>query len=69
MAEIRERYEHIINVHGFHVDLNDREISFDIVVDFTTTDRKGYYRKFCQEVQAAIPDYAISVTLDADITD
>ena len=69
VAEIRERYEHIINVHGFHVDLKDREISFDIVVDFTTTDRKGYYRKFCQEVQAAIPDYAISVTLDADITD
>lgn len=69
VAEIRERYERIMEVHGFHVDLEDKEISFDVVVDFTTTDRKSYYQKFCREVQAAIPGYTINVVLDADISD
>jgi len=67
--EVREKFEHIMEVHGFHVDLADHEITFDIVVDFTAHDRKSYYQKFCREVEVAIPDYAISVTLDADVSD
>ena len=67
--EIADRYEHIINIHGFNVDQRDKEISFDIVVGFTTPNRRSYYQKFCREVQVAIPDYAINVVLDADISD
>ena len=69
VATIRENYDHIMEIHGFHVDLEDHEISFDIVVDFTTTNRRAYYQKFCREVESVIQDYKIDVTLDADISD
>ncbi len=67
--DIREKYEHIIEMHGFRVYEKAHQISFDIVVDFAVADRKAYYREFCREVEATIPDYAISVVLDSDISD
>lgn len=69
VAEIREKYEHIIEVHGFRVDLEDKEISFDIVVDFGVANRYAYYKKFLAEIEQNIPNYKIDVTLDADISD
>lgn len=66
---ICHRYEHIIDIHGFHVDKKDHEISFDIVVDFTTPNRLQYYQKFCREAEESISDYRLDVTLDADISD
>ena len=67
--EICNRYEHIIDIHGFHVDQKDREIAFDIVVDFTTPNRAQYYQKFCREAGEALKEYRLDVTLDADISD
>lgn len=69
VAEIRKRYEHIIEVHGFHVDIEERDISFDVVVDFAVDDRREYYQDFCREVKQAIPDYNIAIVLDADLSD
>lgn len=69
VSGICDHYDKIIELHGFHVDLHDHEISFDIVVDFTTPNRRNYYQKFCREVEAKIPNYQISVTLDSDISD
>ena len=66
--EIRDRYEHIINIHGFRVDFEDKEISFDVIVDFVAN-RHAYYQKFCDEVQASILNYKINVLLDSDISD
>ena len=68
-SDIRERYEHILEIHGFHVDFEDKEISFDVVVGFAAANRRAYYQKFLNEVQRAIPDYRLEVTLDSDISD
>jgi cation diffusion facilitator family transporter len=67
--EVREKYDRILEIHGFYVDLRNHDISFDIVIDFTTKDRRAYYLRFCREVEAAIPDYSINVALDADVSD
>ena len=69
VREITAQYDRILEIHGFHVDQRDKEISFDIVVDFTTEDRRSYYLSFVKDVEKAIPDYAICVALDADVSD
>lgn len=69
VSEIREKYEHIIEIHGFRVDFDENEISFDVVVAFTAANRVAYYQKFCREIQKEIPDYKVNVVLDADISD
>jgi len=66
---IAEEYDRILEIHGFHVDLRDHEISFDTVIDYTTKDRSAYFQKFTREVEEAIPDFKISIVLDADISD
>ncbi len=69
VSEIREKYAHIIEIHGFRVDFDESEISFDVVVGFTVGDRKQYFQQFCREVQKEIPDYTVNIVLDADISD
>lgn len=67
--ELREAYEHVIEIHGFRVNSFERTIQFDVVIDFAVSDRRMYYQKFCREVQAALPDYTVSALLDADMSD
>ena len=67
--DISEKYEHIIEVHGFNVNLKEKSINFDIVVSFAIYNRRTYYQKFCKEVRDALPNYQINIGLDSDITD
>ena len=69
VSAIRERYDHIIEIHGFRVDFEDKEISFDVVVDFIIVNRRAYYQKFLKEVQDAIPGFNLIVALDDDVSD
>lgn len=69
LEELRDRYEHILQIHGFHVDIEAKEINFDVVIDFAVEDRQEYYRKFCRELGRTIPDYQINAQLDLDISD
>ncbi len=67
--DIRKKYTHIKEVHGFNVDKKEKEISFDIVLEFSTPDRHDYFEQFEHEIMAAIPDYDIRITLDPDLSD
>lgn len=56
-------------MHGFHVDEKNRLLDFDVIPDFALPDRQATYRQIVGEVQAAYPDYSVSVTLDVDAAD
>ena len=66
---IADNYEHIIQLHGFHADFNEKTIHLDVVVDFVPENRQAYFAKFSRELKDAIPDYEIIITQDADISD
>lgn len=66
---IADKYEHIIQLHGFHADLNEKKIHFDVVVDFALEDRRAYFAKFSRELKEAIPDYELIITQDVDTSD
>ena len=61
--------EHVIQMHGFHIDTAEKTIRFDIIVSFDAEDRSAVYKKVCSEVQQAYPDYALQVTLDTDFSE
>ena len=58
-----------IQMHGFHVDEKNRLLDFDVILDFALPDRQATYRQIVSEVQAAYPDYKVSVALDVDAAD
>ena len=66
---ILDKYEHVIQMHGFHVDLEEKEISFDVVIDFAVNNRRNYYQKIQKEVRRELSDYTVNITLDSDFSD
>lgn len=67
--DIISNFEHVISMHGFHVDEKAKEISFDLVVDFNTKNRHNYYHKIRAELEKEIPNYKFIIALDSDFSD
>ena len=71
-AKVREivmSHDYVLQLHGFYMNEETRKMSFDIILDFACPDRESLYRHIREEVQAAFPDYQLTVTLDIDISD
>lgn len=61
--------DYVLQLHGFHYHEAEKELQFDVVLDFAAPDRQALYRKICEEVQRAYPDHKITIVLDADTSD
>ena len=59
----------IIEMHGFYIDLEEKTISFDIIIDFKIKNPEEIYRKIYDEVKNKYKDYKVEITLDIDISD
>ena len=59
----------ILQMHGFYIDEKEKNISFDIIIDFKVKNREEVYREIYEEVQNRYKDYEIEITLDVDISD
>ncbi len=61
-------HEWAIQVHGFYVDLNEKDIRFDVVMSFDV-DQKEAREQIYDEVKEMYPDYKVFVVSDVDISD
>ena len=59
----------ILQMHGFYIDKKEKNISFDIIIDFKIKNREEVYNKIYDEVKEKYKDYNINITLDVDISD
>lgn len=62
-------YNGILEMHGFYLDVDDKTISFDIIIDFKVKDREQVYKNIYNEIQKEYSEYKINITLDVDISD
>lgn len=62
------RHDGVLQMHGFHVDEKEKQIVFDIVLDFSY-DRKELYQTILKEVNALYPDYSFHIQMDVDFSD
>ena len=69
ISEIVFSHEGILEMHGFYIDKEAREINFDIIIDFDIKDREQVYQKIHDEVQNEYMNYKINITLDVDTSD
>lgn len=62
-------HEHVIQMHGFHLDEQKKLMNFDVIISFDVSDRRGEYQAIVGEVQKAYPDYRVRANLDIDASD
>ena len=74
-ADIREHvrklvmeHREILQMHGFYVNENTKEMRFDIIVSFNEN-MKDLFTHVVDDVRNAFPDYDIQVNMDIDISD
>lgn len=62
-------HKEILQMHGFYLDIEDKTLSFDIIIDFKAKDREKIYQDIYDAVQKEFKDYKIAITLDIDASD
>ena len=68
--DVRERvmaHDWAIEFHGFYVDIEAKEMMFDVVMSFDIKPREGVQIIY-NEIREAYPDYDIHIAPDADIS-
>ena len=70
--EIRDKvlsYTGVLQLHGFYLDEESKDIRFDIIIGFDVSDRIAVYKEVIADLEKDYPDYSFLVTLDVDISD
>ena len=68
VSRIVSAHNEILQMHGFFVDFEKKNIRFDLVVDFSPNRREAF-QKAIDEIRAAYPDYNVIANMDSDYSD
>ena len=60
---------HVLQMHGFNIDFEQKTMRFDIVVSFDAKDREKVYEAAVEKVQKEYPEYSIQVAMDLDLSE
>ncbi|MCR5086027.1 MAG: cation transporter, partial [Lachnospiraceae bacterium] len=69
--DVRERvmvHDWAVQLHGFYVDTEAKEMTFDVVMSFDIGPREGLQIIY-NEVKEAYPEYSIQIAPDVDVSD
>ncbi len=57
-----------VQVHGFYVDTEAKEMTFDVVLSFDIKPSEAL-RILCEEIRADYPEYTVQIAPDVDVSD
>ena len=69
VSKIVHEHKDILQMHGFYLDEEKKEMRFDIVISFDSPDMEKVYNHVVNDIREAFPDYDIQVQSDTDISD
>ena len=67
ITEIAMSHEGVLQLHGFQIDREQKTITFDMIIDYSISDREKLYDHLCEEICTKYPDYKVQITLDVDL--
>ena len=68
ISKIVANHKEILQMHGFFIDFDKKDIRFDLVVDFVP-DMHRIFKEALDEIQSLYPDYHISANMDVSYSD
>lgn len=69
LSELIQDYTEILQMHGFYVDMEKREVSFDLVMDFKLVQRMQIREEILKTMSEMYPEYRFSAVLEYDFSD
>ncbi|MCR4717988.1 MAG: cation diffusion facilitator family transporter [Lachnospiraceae bacterium] len=69
VAKLVKSVDHVKQIHGFYVDLESKDMRFDVVITFDANDIKAQHQKVIDTVTEEFSDYDLRVSLDTDVSD
>ena len=60
---------HVLQLHGFYLEREQRTLRFDLVISFDAPDRRQVYREACEKVRQAYPGYTLQIAMDSDFSE
>ena len=67
MSFVKEN-KHILQMHGFYAEREEKRMSFDLVIDFEEKDPEGLVASIKAKMEKEYPDYIVIVALDQDFS-
>jgi len=61
--------EHVLQMHGFYVDEELKNITFDMVISFKANNREAILKEVIEQIREVYPDYEVTIAADADFSD
>ncbi|MBQ6588164.1 MAG: cation transporter [Butyrivibrio sp.] len=68
ISKIVSQHNEALQMHGFFVDFEKREIRFDVVLDFVPN-RKEVFDQIIKEINQIFPDYNVFANMDVSYSD
>lgn len=69
ISKIVHSYKSVLQMHGFYVNKKEKNISFDIIIDFNEKNKDEIYKEIYEKVNENYKDYDIKITMDFDVSD
>ena len=69
VSKIVHEHKDILQMHGFYLDEEKKEMRFDIIVSFDSPNMQTMFNHVVEDVREAFPDYNVQVQFDTDISD
>lgn len=69
LEKIISKYPEVIQLHGFYLDNETSNVSFDIIISFDAKDPKEIKNEIKEEIKEKYPKYEYSVVIDNDFSD
>ncbi|MBR0146677.1 MAG: cation transporter [Eubacterium sp.] len=69
VASLVTSIPHVLQMHGFYMDQENKNMRFDIVISFDAEDRRKTYNEACAKVQEAYPGYDLQIAMDMDFSE
>ncbi|MBO6214564.1 MAG: cation transporter, partial [Lachnospiraceae bacterium] len=69
--DVREKvlaHEWALQLHGFYLDVESKEMTFDVVMSFDIVPKEGL-KTINEEIRKAYPEYRVNIVPDVDISD
>lgn len=67
ISHIVMSHDNVLQIHGFYVDLKEKSICFDIIIDYDSNDRDKMYSHIYNEIQSHYPDFSLKIDTDIDM--
>ena len=69
IQKLIKEYPNIIQMHGFYVDEEKKQISFDIIFNFDEKNQELITEKIKKDMKTKYPKYSYNIIIDTDFSD